>query len=149
MIMARGQRRAGPQPPGAPPPQPHLHDPTPLERRRVRATYAASARACLAACLVWLVAVPYDTSAFGTDAIVSDALLAIYVHHLYSSGAKLWRARGAILGLQHAHRALRGHLPRAWESIKTWQRMVTLYPKRARWLIGLAVLCRLCFYALL
>ena len=47
--------------------------------------------------------------------------LAHYVQHCRNQGQPIWKARYAILGIQHLLRSFRGQLTRAWDAIASWQ----------------------------
>ena len=55
-----------------------------------------------------------------TSRVAAEGLIR-YIQHLHDTHGTLQQARYAILGCQTKHRALKGRLTAAWDSIRSWQ----------------------------
>ena len=92
-----------------------------LEAHRVSQQYRTHLRAGLALFVDWAKLSPtqLDSLALHPDRI-SQALVD-FLDFAHSSGIPLWKARHAVLGVQSRWRALRHHIPRPWDAIRSWQ----------------------------
>ena len=150
---------------------------TRLERRRVAASYRHRLDRGFRFFLLFLAS--YASSAshppedLWADAGAVDGLLAQCVNHLHDRQFKIHVARFCILGGQWHHPQLKNRLLRSWNCIKTWQRelpvnnrvplpreallaltvkawsLAMAYPEEAAYLVCLAVLSSVGFWALL
>lgn len=146
---------------------------TSLESTRLSSAYQGSLETGWRLFSNWLKQNHVALSLSRKNAASVDQVLAEFVQWCFHSDVKLWIVRHAALSVQFVYRELRGYIPRAWDSIRSWQdRMrwdnrrplplavlralfaVVLSwsfdcPQLARHIIPLAVLVRLGFFGLL
>ena len=92
-----------------------------LERERESAAYITKLKIRFHVFLFWVASSAWATTSWWLDDPLCDQVLCEFISMLYSQGEKIWKARLTVLSVQTAHRHLRGNLPRAWDSIKSWQ----------------------------
>jgi hypothetical protein len=144
-----------------------------LERQRVTKTYRARLQRGWGVFVSWLVTSARPVRLTELHSFAVDQLLCDFVNHAKEVGFPFWVAKHALLAVQTKHRHLRHCLPRAWDCLRSWagqaawgtrvpiseELLQYLFAVALSWgleaqeqstyLICLAVLMRVAFYALL
>ena len=147
---------------------------TRLEQTRTSPIYRARLRAGWELLESWLLTKKLSSVDWTRDLKYTNQILADFVQDMHDSqDVKLWIVRHALLSVQTFHRSLQGRIRRPWDGIASWQMEVPLRsrvavdmnllqglfisaidwalqePSLAVYLIPLAVLARIIFFAVL
>ena len=114
-----------------------IQDETRLEKTRLSRAYRARLSHALQHLLMWLKATNFDEGPWVFNAASANQALAGYLQWCHAVGVSFSLAQHALLAFQTRHSHLRGHLGRAWDSIKAWKQQL---PQRHRLPMPIVVL---------
>ena len=96
-----------------------------LESARTSRAYQKRLQLSLDLFLNWVPsAMNDDTTGWELSPARANQLLCLFIQHLFETGGKLYVARHAVAAVQDHFPSLRGHLHRAWNTIKSWHLQV-------------------------